>query len=207
MEPEAWLALATVHVLGALSPGPSLAVVLRNTLNGGTRQGVLTGLGHGIGFGLFALLVASGLATALLAHAVVEGLLQWGGTAILLYLGYTFLRQSLTGSYDDAGGDVHSGSGRTGFMQGFGVAIVNPKILAWMLAIYAPFIHSGLDGQTIAVMVAMGTCIDGGWYVAVATALAGGKRIKTLRANAHRIDGAMGVLMFVFAGILLVEAL
>ena len=203
MEAEAWLALATVHVLGAISPGPSLAVVLRNTLNGGTRLGVLTGIGHGIGFGLFALLVASGLATALAAHAAVERLLQWGGTAILVYLGYKFLRQSLTGPYADNGGDVHSDSGRTGFMQGFGVAILNPKILAWMLAIYAPFIHSGLDGQTIAAMALMGACIDGGWYVAVAAALTGGKRVEVLRANAHRIDAAMGVLMFVFAGILL----
>jgi threonine/homoserine/homoserine lactone efflux protein len=207
MEPQAWLALATAHVLGAVSPGPSLAVVLRNTLNGGTRLGVLTGIGHGLGFGLFALLVASGLAAALAAHAAVEGLLQWGGTVILVYFGYKFLRQSLAGPYDDAGADVHSASGRTGLMQGFAMAIVNPKILAWMLAIYAPFIHNGLDGQTIAAMVLMGACIDGGWYVAVAAALAGGRRVKLLRANAHRIDAAMGVLMLVFAGILLVGAL
>ena len=40
MNPEAWVALATVFVLGAMSPGPSLAVVLRNTMVGGRRQGV-----------------------------------------------------------------------------------------------------------------------------------------------------------------------
>jgi len=34
MTPEAWVALATVFCLGAMSPGPSLAVVLRNTLAG-----------------------------------------------------------------------------------------------------------------------------------------------------------------------------
>lgn len=207
MEAEAWLALATVHVLGAISPGPSLAVVLRNTLNGGSRLGVLTGVGHGVGFGLFALLVASGLATALAAHAAVEQVLLWGGTAILVYLGYKFLRQSLRGPYVDSASDAHTDSGRAGFMQGFGIAILNPKILAWMLAIYAPFIHGGLDAQTIALMVLMGTCIDGGWYVAVAAALAGNKRLDSLRANAHRIDAAMGVLMFIFAGILLLGAL
>ena len=53
MNPEAWVALATVFVLGAMSPGPSRAVVLRNTMVGGRRQGVMTGIGHGIGFGIY----------------------------------------------------------------------------------------------------------------------------------------------------------
>ena len=65
MDIEAWLALATAHVLGAVSPGPSLAVVVRNTLGGGARQGIMTGVGHGIGFGLYALIVATSLAAAL----------------------------------------------------------------------------------------------------------------------------------------------
>ena len=40
------MALASVFVLGAMSPGPSLAVVLRNTIAGGRSQGVATGIGH-----------------------------------------------------------------------------------------------------------------------------------------------------------------
>ena len=57
MNPEAWVALATVFMLGAMSPGPSLAVVLRNTMIGGRRQGVMTGIGLGIGFGIYAFLL------------------------------------------------------------------------------------------------------------------------------------------------------
>ena len=45
MNPEAGVALATGFMLGARSPGPSLAVVLRNTMVGGRRQGVMTGIG------------------------------------------------------------------------------------------------------------------------------------------------------------------
>ena len=48
--------IGAVCVLGAMSPGPSLAVVLRNTVAGGRLRGVMTGLGHGIGFFLYALL-------------------------------------------------------------------------------------------------------------------------------------------------------
>ena len=38
-----------IYVLGAISPGPSLAVVIRNTISGGRTSGVMTGLGHGLG--------------------------------------------------------------------------------------------------------------------------------------------------------------
>ena len=68
MEPGAWVALATVFMLGAMSPGPSLAVVLRNTVSGGRSQGVATGIGHGIGFGLYAFVAAFGIAKALEAN-------------------------------------------------------------------------------------------------------------------------------------------
>ena len=60
MEPSAWAALAIVFALGAMSPGPSLAVVLRNTMTGGRSQGISTGIRHGIGFGIYAFLAALG---------------------------------------------------------------------------------------------------------------------------------------------------
>ena len=38
---EAILAASTVFFLGAISPGPSLLMVIRNTIVGGRRRGVL----------------------------------------------------------------------------------------------------------------------------------------------------------------------
>ena len=61
MSPEEWVALATVFIVGAMSPGPSLAVILSNTISGGRSQGIATGIGHGIGFGVYAFLAALGL--------------------------------------------------------------------------------------------------------------------------------------------------
>ena len=57
MSPEEWAGLTLVFILGAMSPGPSLAVVLRNSLSGGRRQGIMTGIGHGIGFGIYLSLI------------------------------------------------------------------------------------------------------------------------------------------------------
>ena len=196
------MALATVFILGAMSPGPSLAVVLRNTMVGGRRQGVMTGIGHGIGFGIYAFLAAAGIATALTLHESTETVLKWGGIALLLWLGFNFLKASRGEPYESPGDAGHGPSDRAGFAQGFAIALLNPKILAWMLALYAPFIESDIDTETLLGMGLLGMAIDGTWYVTVATVLTQGDGVSKLRAQARRIDAAMGILMFVFAALI-----
>lgn len=201
MSPEAWTALAMVFILGAMSPGPSLAVILSNTISGGRSQGVATGIGHGIGFGIYAFLAALGLATALSLHDGAQLALRWGGIAILLWLGTRFIHNSWKGPKKHNPTNEAVGSIFTGFMQGFMIALFNPKILAWMLALYAPFIEADVSVGTLLGMGALGMIIDGTWYVTVATILSSGDRIERLRSNAHLIDGSMGLLMFAFAGL------
>ena len=203
MEPSAWAALAIVFALGAMSPGPSLAVVLRNTMTGGRSQGIYTGIGHGIGFGIYAFLAALGIATALSANEHVEQVLRWGGVVILLWLGTTFLRHAMAERGDEQDqAEQHAPSDRIGFIQGFSIALLNPKIMAWMLALYSPFIEADFPMETLIGMGLLGMSIDGAWYVTVATVLTTGDRAERLKSNAHLIDGAMGILMFLFAYIL-----
>ena len=203
MEPSAWAALAIVFALGAMSPGPSLAVVLRNTMTGGRSQGIYTGIGHGIGFGIYAFLAALGIATALSANEHVEQVLRWGGVVILLWLGTTFLRHAMAERGDEQDqAEQHAPSDRIGFIQGFSIALLNPKIMAWMLALYSPFIEADFPMETLIGMGLLGMSIDGAWYVTVATVLTTGDRAERLKSNAHLIDGAMGVLMLLFAYIL-----
>lgn len=203
MELGAWVALATVFALGAVSPGPSLAVVIRNTVTGGRSQGIATGLGHGLGFGIYAFLAAAGIATALSTNMHVEQALKWGGAVLLLWLGTSFLRHALSEKDTILDSErKYTSSGKIGFFQGFSIALLNPKIMAWMLALYAPFIEADLHMRTLIGMGLLGMTIDGAWYVTVAMTLATGERVERLKSNAHLIDGAMGVLMYLFAYIL-----
>ena len=203
MELGAWVALATVFALGAVSPGPSLAVVIRNTVTGGRSQGIATGLGHGLGFGIYAFLAAAGIATALSANMNVEQALKWGGAILLLWLGTSFLRHALTENYNILDSEKkYTPSDKVGFFQGFSIALLNPKIMAWMLALYAPFIEADLQMETLIGMGLLGMSIDGAWYVTVAMTLATGERVERLKSKAHLIDGAMGIIMFLFAYIL-----
>lgn len=203
MGPEEWAGLTLVFTLGAMSPGPSLAVVLRNTLAGGRQQGVMTGIGHGIGFGIYAFLAALGIATALTIHESTEIILKTGGVVILVWLGYIFIKSAGEGPRNDSQENDLIPQNRQGFIQGFLIALLNPKILAWMLALYTPFIEADVDIQTLLGMGFLGMVIDGTWYVTVATVLTTGDRVLKLKSISHIIDGLMGILMFIFAILLI----
>ena len=203
MGPEEWAGLALVFTLGAMSPGPSLAVVLRNTLAGGRQQGIMTGIGHGIGFGIYAFLAALGIATALSIHDSTEIILKTGGVVILVWLGYIFIKSAGEGPRNDSQENDLIPQNRQGFIQGFLIALLNPKILAWMLALYTPFIEADVDIQTLLGMGFLGMVIDGTWYVTVATVLTTGDRVLKLKSISHIIDGLMGILMFIFAILLI----
>ena len=71
-----------------------------------------------------------------------------------------------------------------------------------MLALYTPFIEDNVSLETLLGMGALGMIIDGTWYVTVAMLLTTGGRVEKLRSISHIIDGAMGLLMFVFAGLM-----
>ena len=82
-----WLSLALVCLLGAMSPGPSLAIVVRHSVTSGTRAGVICAFAHGCGIFLWAALMVSGLGALFLAQPTWFDGLRALGALFLMYLG------------------------------------------------------------------------------------------------------------------------
>ena len=82
-----WLQIVIICALGAMSPGPSLAIVLRNTIKGGKKQGVLTGIGHGLGICIYAGLVVAGLTIVLVTNPQLKAVINYAGAILLVWLG------------------------------------------------------------------------------------------------------------------------
>lgn len=204
MDPMAWLQVSLVCAMGAVSPGPSLAVVLRNTLSGGKRQGVLTGLGHGIGILLYAGLVVTGLAVVLAAFPAIETAIGIGGIVLLLGLGLNFLGIRLPGRRTERPAAETAQRRGNGFGAGFLIAFLNPKIAAFFMAVFAPFIRADAGAPEKAILALTAGVIDAGWYILVALVLSGTGLITVLGRHATGVERAMGVLLLVLAtGLLL----
>ena len=198
MNPTTILALSFVCAIGAMSPGPSLAVVLRNTISGGRLQGIMTGIGHGLGFGLYALVAVTGLSALLLANESIFLLLQWSGALVLFWLSYNMLI--------NASSNVNEGyeiSGRKGFTEGFLISFLNPKILVFLVAVFSQFIDPEMSQTEKLVMAILAGLIDTIWYVLVAAVFAGTPLIDTLRSNSVFIDRTIGFVLFLLALVLI----
>ena len=188
------LGLSFVCAIGAMSPGPSLAVVLRKTISGGRLQGIMTGVGHGIGFGIYALVAVTGLSALLLANESLFMLLQWGGALVLLWLSYNMLTYTPSDEEKE-----HESSGRQGFIEGFLISFLNPKILVFLVAIFSQFIDPNMTSLDRFFMALLAGIIDTTWYVLVAAVLAGTPLIDILRSNSVIIDRAIGLVLSLLA--------
>ena len=49
-----WSQFALVCILGAMSPGPSLALIIRNSINYGRISGITSSIAHGLGIFIYA---------------------------------------------------------------------------------------------------------------------------------------------------------
>ena len=188
------LALSFVCAMGAMSPGPSLAVVLRNTISGGRLQGVMTGVGHGLGFGMYALLAVTGLSALLIAHESFFLFLQWSGALVLLWLSYNMLTYIPSDGNDD-----HSINNRRGFIEGFLISFLNPKILVFLVAVFSQFIDPQMSQSEKILMAILAGLIDTTWYVLVAAILAGTPLIDIFRSNSVIIDRVIGLVLSLLA--------
>ena len=188
MDLTALAPIIIVLCLGAISPGPSLAVLLRNTMEGGKTRGVACGVGHGIGFGIYAFIAVSGIAQLKASAGGAAEVLEIVGGLFLLLLAVLMLR----GSSDEG---EHQSSGRRGFTEGFLIAFLNPKILAFLLAVFSQFVQPDFTWGDRTIVACIAMFIDGGWYVLVALVISGTPLLVKLQENARKVELTMGCLL------------
>ena len=196
MELHLWISLVIVCILGALSPGPSLAVVIKNTINGGAIQGYATAISHGIGVGIYAALCVAGLGIVIVNSPVMFQILQYGGAAFLVYLG---IKALMAGKSSAPNTDEAQIENVNGLRDGFLIAFLNPKLAIFFIALFSQFIEPDALMTQKVVMVATVGLIDALWYVVVTFALTRGDIINKLKNNAHIVDKVTGVVLISLA--------
>ena len=91
MSASDWLSLALICILGATSPGPSLAVVLAVSRLHGRKGGYAAAIGHGLGVFFYALIAAASLSYILKKYASLFQAMQIAGAVMLVWIGFRLL--------------------------------------------------------------------------------------------------------------------
>ena len=201
MQPSEWALLAISCFIGASSPGPSIALMIRAVMRDGRVAGICFALTHGFGIMLFAGMVATGLiAILLVAPAIMIGL-QGLGVCFLIYVSQAMIRGGLSTRKQPADFRIEGGGsslfdhGRDGFL----IVFLNPKIAAFFLAIFSQFLSAEQTLTTRIGMTMVAWLIDTGWYLIMAFILALPVVIERLRRHHGTIEVAMGCLLMVAA--------
>jgi homoserine/homoserine lactone efflux protein len=136
MSPELYLAYLIACVVIIIVPGPTVTLIIANSLSHGVRAGLLNVAGTQIGIALMIALVGLGLASLIEALGWWWEVVRLAGAAYLIWLGIKLFRG--TGGLGEA---TRSPAPRGGFfLQGFLVAVSNPKTLVFFGAFLPQFI-------------------------------------------------------------------
>jgi len=197
-----WVQFAAICLIGAMSPGPSMALIIRNSIKYGRISGILFSLGHAIGIGIYATVSVLGLQFILINNLFLFNAIQFCGSVFLLILGILFLRD--TGhnlSLEKEQKNVNS------FMQGFAISILNPKILIWFAAIFSQFIEISSTNFVKLAMVLIASSIDGLWYIILTIVVTGFGLKQFLEHNTNIIQKISGVVLISISIIILHKTL
>ena len=212
-----WLILTLTCLAGAVSPGPSVVLLIRHVSASGAGVGVVFGFCHGLGVLFYAGLVAFGLASVLL---LVPGLflgVQLAGLGFLLWIGWGMFWQGLRDPFlAESGG---GGSRRLSVCprvrrlslwragcDGFLVALLNPKVAVFFTAIFSQFLAPHQPLTMRMQMAATAWLVDSLWYIFLAVLFGMPFMLRGFRAIALRLNVVMGAGLMLLALIIGVSA-
>lgn len=165
MNPELFLAFLLITIVLIITPGPIVTLVIATGATQGVRAGLATVAGTVLGNGILVGAIAFGLTWILKSSMVLFEAIRWAGAAYLIWLGIHAWRSA------GAVGEIAPPSHRVHFWRGFGVALSNPKTMAFFTAFLPQFVDPKLPAEfqlavMCAVSVGMAAVTDCGWAVA-----------------------------------------
>src|ERR1043165_6372599 len=141
MSLELYAAYLVACLIVVLVPGPTVTLILANSIRHGTRAGLANVLGTQVGLALMIGVVGLGLTSLMEAAGHWFDWLRLAGAAYLIWLGWKMIRAN--GETIDGAPPRAPRGGLVG--QGCLVAVSNPKTLLFFGAFFPQFIDPSRD--------------------------------------------------------------
>ena len=190
-------------LLGAMSPGPSMVVVINNAVFKGRFHGILTSLGHGIGIGIYALFAVIGVALIIKTNIFVFNVIKSLSIIFLIYLGIKSIIDKDKLDFEKK----NLSSGFTSFIQGVTISLLNPKIFIWFVAIYSQFMSLGNDMAFNLTLILTAGIVDLAWYVILTLLVTSKIALEFLKNKNVLLKKFVGIVFIIIGSLLLLELL
>ena len=196
-----FIQIVFVCLLGAMSPGPSMMVVINNAIFKNKFNGILTALGHGFGIGIYALFAVIGVGIVIETNMLIFNSLKILSVIFLLYLGIQSIIKKNQINFEDS----NIKFGIESFFQGFTISILNPKILIWFIAIYSQFMSANNDKFFNLLLVLIASIVDALWYLILVNIVTTHGVLELIKNKSYLFQKIVGFLFIVIAIFLLID--
>ena len=182
-----------------MSPGPSMAVVINNAVFKNRYHGVLTSIGHGLGITIYAIFAVIGIGLIINTNILIFNGMKIISIMFLIYLGFKAITNKEKVNFENK-----ELSGRaTSFFQGLSIAILNPKILVWFVAIYSQFMSKSNDFLFNTYLVLIAGVIDTCWYILLTIMATSDVALRYLKSKSDILQKLLGFI-FIMIGMVLI---
>ncbi|MEU6783279.1 LysE family translocator [Nonomuraea angiospora] len=192
-----FVAFGGVVLLGAMSPGPDFAVVVRRSAVSGRLHGMAAATGIAVGVFVWVVASTTGIAALLAASAAAFTVVKVVGAAYLLYLGAKALRSALRtgGPLELDLPDPGRRSASAAFAEGLLTNVLNPKAALFFVALVPQFVGPGAAmGETLLLsMIALAGTVA--WFLVVANVVGTLRRVFARPAVRRAVDGLTGAAL------------
>ena len=190
----AWLTLIGVCVMGAMSPGPSLAIILQNRVQRNLSNALIASWAHAVGIFFWALAASTILGSLFQRVPIVKDYLTFAGAAFLIYLA---IKSWGSHSTDDSAQNIQLPAA---WFSGLSISFLNPKIFVFFTALFSQLIPEGASAATLLGVATVAGLIDGTWYSFVSLLVGHIGLEKSLSRHKMLLNRASAVLYLIIAG-------
>ena len=196
-----FMQITFVCLLGAMSPGPSMMVVINNAIFKNKFNGILTAIGHGFGIGIYALFAVIGVGLIIKTNVIIFSSLKFLSIIFLFYLGIQAIMKKDQIEYDKN----NIKSGLRSFLQGLSISILNPKIFIWFIAIYSQFMSLNNDYFFNISLVLIASIVDALWYLLLVNLVTFHTILELIKNKSYLMQKIVGFLFIIISTILLID--
>lgn len=189
------LAIATVFILGTMSPGPSFILIAKTAVSKSRKEGFGVAIGLGMGAVVFSLLAIFGLYAILETVPFLYGALKIVGGMYLVYLAYKMWKYSATPLDTHMSLEQKPKSFVKAILFGFATQMSNPKTAIIIGSIFAALLPQEIPPFGTLFVCLIAFIIDVSWYSCVVGLLSTQKAQKIYLRTKKYIDRVAGSVL------------
>ena len=193
-----WLSIALICVVGAITPGPSVLVIIYINNTRGFLSGIIASLAHGLGIFIYALISIYTISLIDKNLPSIILLIQLIGGLFLIFFGYKMMffkkdEKNINKSL------IIPKKVTDSFFLGVTTSLINPKILIFFTSVFSQFINNDLNDYNKVGIGLLAGIIDTVWYILVSYSVNLPKLKNYIILNQKLIFLFFGFILIIFS--------